>query len=226
MNFSIVKQHPYASAAVAAIVVIVAVIVARSSGGGGSSSGSSVSGSGSNSQLAAVNAATAANNAVVNAQVETVQLGAMVAARQSDNALAAQRDTNTTALSIVKEQTARDIAAASIVTGGQTDIAHLTTAADVEKTRITANAAVGIAQTNANAAVSISNNQTGIQRQVVASAGLDKGRSSTGWAQIISAFFGQGPQAIAANQPSNVANSASSIIGALNPSKLLGAFFG
>jgi hypothetical protein len=58
-------------------------------------------------------------------------------------------------------------------------------------------------------------NQKTLEDAVIAGASKDKSRSSTGWAQIISALFGEGPQAIAANQPSNVANSAGSILGGI-----------
>lgn len=213
MNFELIKKHPVAAGAVVLFGAV--VLYALMKHGAPASSSSSPDLSGANAQLAYIQSGQAAIDSQTNASVEMAQLSAQVATAQTNAQLAAVQVEAKSAENIVTTQTQ-----------GATDIASINADATTQQTQINADAKTAIASTVVNAQLEAAQAQIDAEKSaqqhsfdlassVITSAGTDKSRSSTGWAQIIAAIEGQGPQAIAANQPSNVANSVPNIIGTI-----------
>lgn len=211
MDFSLVKKHPVAAGVIVLVGGVILYLLFR--GNAASASGGDISGGAG--QLAAVSAAQDATNAQYNAQIQVAQIGGQVAAAQTAAQLAAVQAQAQTAQNIVTTQTQ-----------GATDIAKINADSTTQQTQINADAKVQVAQTVINGQLSAVQSQIAatsaaqqrsfdIATKVITSASADKSRSSTGWAQILAALEGQGPAAIAANQPSNVANSAPNIISSI-----------
>lgn len=213
MNFDLIKKHPLATGA---IVIIGAVVVyfAMHGNSSGSAPVGSLGGSltGADLQLANANAASNLVTAQYGAQVTTAQIGGQVAIAQTNAQLAAVGLETEAAKAIVTTQTQ-----------GATDVASINADATTQQTKIQADAATTIAVTGFNdqlqaaqasiaANSAIASKRLDIVNNVITQAGKDKSRSSTGWTQILSGLNGQGPEAIAANQPSAVASSPAGII--------------
>lgn len=220
MNFALVKKHPLATGAVVIVGGIIVYMIVRNLGGGSSANsadGSVVDTSGYSSDP----------------RIAAIQAGAGVQAGQQASALQAMQ----LQADVVNNQTTAALEAAKLQAERDQNIAEITTGGDVAKAQISSNttefvagtqahayesaiaASTVQAQINADAAVSINDSRNNIvlaeinnQSKIIDAAGKDKGRSSTGWAQIESSFMGQGPQAIAANQPSAVASSPGAIL--------------
>lgn len=217
LDFAIVKRHPAATVGVVVGTVAIVYLATRNKSGASSPSASGVS-----SDLVAANSGTSVAAQAYNAQIVTAQLGAQVAVANTNAALTAQKDNNATAIDLAR-----------ITTGATTTQAQIVSDSNTMQTLINANAGTEIAHTNADAATEIATTVSNAQvatavanasaytsstravTELAATLAAGNKRSSTGVAQIISAVQGQGPQAIAANQPSAVAGSPASIIGAI-----------
>lgn len=216
LDFAIVKRHPAATAAVVVGTVVVVYLATRNK---------SVPASPTASVSPDLVAAQTGSNVAAqqyNAQIVTAQLGAQVALGQTNAALEAQKNNNATAIDLAR-----------ITTGATTDQTQIVSDSNTMQTLINANAGTEIAHTNARAATEIAttvsnaqiatamaeastiNNRTKAVTDLAATLAAGNKRSSTGVAQIVASVLGQGPQAIAANQPSQVAGSPSSIITAI-----------
>lgn len=212
LDLSLVKKHPVAAGVIVFVGGIIVYLLFKHGSAAPAASGDM---SGAAGQLAAVSAAQDATNAQYNAQIQVASIGGQVATAQTNAQLAAVQAETLAAQNIVTTQTQ-----------GATNIAKITADSTTQQTQINADAKVQVAQTVINGQLAAVQTQIAAQsaaqqrsfdiaNKVITSAGTDKSRSSTGWAQIIAALQGQGPQAIAANQPSNVANSVPNIIGSI-----------
>jgi hypothetical protein len=223
-DFSIIKEHPY----IAGIIVVIGGIVIYLSMTGSSSSSSSAAApdsglSGSDLQLANLNAAQNLSAAQYGAQVTTAQIAGQVASQQSSDQVAIVNAEANSALAIVQTQTTGAVQATQITSDATTDQTRINAQAATDIATVTAGDQLQGIQSQVNGQVAIANNNLTFDNSVIAAAGTDKSRSSTGYAQIISSLQGQGPQAIAANQPSQVAGSPSAILKAINPTGVLSA---
>lgn len=212
-NFELIKKHPLATGAIVIAGGMILYFVMRGNAPAAAPVGS-LGGSltGADLQLANANAASNLVTAQYGAQIQVAQIGGQVAMAQTNAQLAAVQLETDAAKAIVTTQTQ-----------GATDVAAINADATTQQTKIQADAATEIAVTGFNdqlqaaqdsiaAQSAIASKKLDIVNNVITQAGKDKSRSSTGWTQIISAFEGQGPQAIAANQPSEVASSPAGII--------------
>jgi hypothetical protein len=210
-SLEIVKKHPVATGAIVLVGAALLYFMLKRSSSGGTQAGGL---QGNDAQLQAIQSAENLTNAQYGSQVEIAQIQGQVASAQTAAQLAAVQAEAQSAENIVTTQTQ-----------GATDIATINANATTEQINSTNNARVSIAhdyfntaleanQANVDAETAIAQHNFDIANQVVTQAGKDKGRSSTGWAQIISALEGRGPEAIAANQPSAVASSPAGILSA------------
>lgn len=224
MDFSSIKKHPYVTASVGIVGVIVLYLILKShssSASGGTSpdlsSENALTQVQAASSVALAQSGTAANIAELNAQVATTQVNAQLEAVKSSNA---------TALSIVQTQSAEHVQENADSVGGSVAIANEN-----------ATAAEAIAQTQSNTVLGIAATQADVQKTQISSLSdatrflANKGYNAQKITNIVSAL--EGPQAIAANQPSSVsaqqgenANSPAGFLSILNPTKLLSTFFG
>lgn len=224
MDFSIIKKHPYVFGGGLAALFLIIYLKRHHS-----AAGSSADLSGGANQVQALSAAASLQNAQANAGVEVAQLQAGAAAQVALAQTAAQLEATKTTVAAQE---------AVALSGQQAGITSQQIAAEAEiaKTQIEAATAANIsANTNATA-VKIAQ-----QANVVPLAQINEqekfysilasknklGGDSTGVTQILSGVYGRGPQAIAANQPTMVSNSAPNIISAVSSgaSKLLSGLF-
>lgn len=215
LDLTIVKKHPVATAGVVAATVVIVYVATRNKAG-------AASGPGGLTEISAVSQGTDAAAQAYNAQITTAQIGANVAAVQTQAALEAQKNNNATALDLARITTGATTTQAQIVSDAATQQELIDATASTEIAATNADAAKDIATTVSNAQVATAmatasayTAQTKSITDLATSLAAGNKRSSTGVAQIISAVEGQGPQAIAANQPAAVAGSPSSIISAI-----------
>lgn len=232
MNFSLVKKHPFVTGAIVIVGGLIVYMIARNSGGATASADSvDTSGYSSDPRIAAIQAGADVQNGQTQGALQAASLQASVVNNQTQAAvdvakLQAERDQNIAEImagaDVAKTQIAGNTQEFTVET--QATAYEAAVNAATEQTQIVADATVRI-QDDRNAVVLAQINN---ESAVIAQAGKDKGRSSTGWAQIISAFQGQGPQAIAANEPAAVASSPGAILsGVAGLGKtILGGLFG
>lgn len=222
MDLAIVKRHPYATGAVIVFFILVIYLVMKK----GSASSSSTDTGGGDAVLATVNSAQSLANAQANAQITGATIQGQVATTQINAQLAAAKDSNATALSIVSVQSARDLGIEASKDNASVMIAN--SGADAAKQIATtqANAMLGIAGIQAD----VAKTQIRSINDITTKFGSQKQLGSK-IVNVIAAM--QGPQAIAANQPTSVATVNAGVAGgpvgflkALNPAGLLSAFFG
>lgn len=219
MNLQIVKSHPYVTGAVAiAGVVILYMLLHRSSSSGGATSAPDLS---SENSLAAIQQGSSVALAQSGAAQSIADLNANVATNQVNAQLAAVKDTNATALAIVGTQTSAQVQTNLDTVNGTVAVAT-----------VNANAAKDIATTEGNTYLGIAATQADVAKTQIAS--LSDVAKTLGTQKQLGSKVGnvlavlQGPQAIAANQPTSVATVNASVAGgpagiisALNPAKLL-----
>lgn len=223
MDIAIVKKHPYATGAVIVFSILVIYLVMRK---GTASSSSTVDTGGGDAVLASVNSAQSLANAQANAQITGATIQGQVATTQINAQLAAAKDSNATALSIVNTQSARDLGIEASKDNASVLIA--TTGAEAAKqiAATQANTMLGIANISAD----VAKTQISSINDITTKLGTQKQLGSK-IVNVIAAM--QGPQAIAANQPTSVATVNAGVAGgpvgflkALNPAGILSAFFG
>lgn len=217
------KKHPYATGAVIVFSILVIYLVMRK---GTASSSSTVDTGGGDAVLASVNSAQSLANAQANAQITGATIQGQVATTQINAQLAAAKDSNATALSIVNTQSARDLGIEASKDNASVLIA--TTGAEAAKqiAATQANTMLGIANISAD----VAKTQISSINDITTKLGTQKQLGSK-IVNVIAAM--QGPQAIAANQPTSVATVNAGVAGgpvgflkALNPAGILSAFFG
>ena len=198
-NFEIVKKHPYAIGG-SLIAVFLLIYLYRKHAASASESSSTPS------TVVSSPTDTAPNNtqialAGIAAQTSQVQTAASLQASLAQTAasVAENKQNNRTAVlqSEIQGQTA--IGQTEIQTAGATDVAQ-----------IAANGAVAVQNAKNQVQLAQIAEQESFYKTLTKTGHL--GGSSTGVAQVLSAVYGQGPQAIAANEPSAVANSPANII--------------
>jgi hypothetical protein len=231
VDFALIKKHPVLTGASVIIGGLLLFALFRS-GGSSADSGTSNGKSLAEHQL---DAATGIQGAQIQAGLETAQLSANVA----NNQTLAQLEAVKIATSAQTTQQAADIAGTIALktidaeTSTQQQVNELK--AGLEAKQIESNTALGIVglqvdayKTAVTAEADIAHqqlsNEHDLQSAVIAGASRDKSRSSTGWTQILSALFGRGPEAIAANQPSSVASSPAGILDGIG--HVVSGFFG
>lgn len=219
MDLAIVKRHPYVTGVVALFAVIIIYLIMKR--GSSSSSSAAVAPGGGDAVLATVNSAQSLADAQTNAQIDTATIQGQVATNQINAELAAQKDTNATALAIVNTQTAGAVQANEDTQNASVQVATVNAQAAKDIVDAQSNTTLGVA----NLFAGVENNQINTVADVAKSA-MAKGYNATKVATIVSSVQGLGPQAIAANQPSQVANSPASILKALNPASIIGSLFG
>ena len=211
MNLEIVKKHPYVTGGIAIVgVVILYILIKR----GSSSSSATVDSSTGSLQFQQIQAATNLQNAQYGSQVEIAQLAGQVASHQADAQVQAVALETAAAQNIVATQT----------TGG-VDTARINADATTQQTQIQADAATEIAHATLNTQLQIANGafqeearHTIYNYNTAATVIQDTAQghlSSTGATKLLSALQGRGPEAIAANQPSDVASSPGNILSSL-----------
>jgi hypothetical protein len=223
MNLQIVKSHPYVTGAVGivGIVILYMILKSRSSASGGANSAADLS---SESSLAAVQQGSSVALAQSSAAQSIADLNANVATNQVNAQLAAVKDTNATALAIVGTQESSHVQQNLDTVNGTVAVAT-----------VNANAAKDIATTEGNTYLGIAGVQADVAKTQIAS--LSDVAKTLGTQKQLGSKVGnvlavlQGPQAIAANQPTSVATVNASaaggpvgILNALNPAKLLSGF--
>lgn len=223
-DISLIKKHKVATVVIVGIGAIVLYLLLK--GSSGSSGASSATGlTTTDLQAAQLTAAenvqqsqiqSTQNIAQINADVQNNQTAASLALGQAQIQASTVQQANQIAGNLSAINLEGTISTQQQVNAEQTQLAEtqLGTSAAVDVAGIQA----GAYETAVNAQTAVESqalsNQAAIDTSVIQQAGKDTGRSSTGWTQIISSLFGQGPAAIAANQPSQVAGSPSAIISA------------
>jgi hypothetical protein len=217
MDTSLFKKHPVILGAVVLIGGLF-VYLAIKSGKQSAPSSPDIS-----TDIANAQAAQAITANQYGAQLQIAGISAQVSAYQAQAELAA-----------VQARTAGDVAIATAQASRDLGIATVSADAQTQQTRIVADAKRDIASDYFHTSLEAINSQVDLDREielhkfeitqnVISQAGKDKSRSSTGWAQIFSALQGRGPEAIAANQPSEVASSPANIISSIG--KTISSFF-
>lgn len=208
MTLEVVKKHPYVIAVSVFVVGLFVILAMRKKTDG---SGTALA----STDAAVLNAQTAQQIAAqqYGSQLDMAQLSAQVAMSQTDAQLKAVEAQVSGAEQIVATQKQGDVTIAQINADASTEQTRIKSETIKSVSANETNTALAIAQLSADAQARQDAYHEQIASQVVNLAGRDKGRSSTGWAQIISALEGRGPEAIAANQPSSVASSPGAILG-------------
>jgi len=211
MNIEIVKKHPVITGLVFVAGAVVLYMLVKHSSASAPSSGTS------DAQLQALSTAEGLAAAQYNSQLQIAQISGSVASEQTQAQLAAVRLETDAAQSIVATQTSGAVQQTQIQYDSTTEQERINAEAQKDIAHDYFNTSLAAHQAEIDAATAISNKNFDIANQVVLQAGKDKSRSSTGWAQILSALQGRGPEAIAANQPSQVAgaNIAGNIFGGI-----------
>ncbi len=222
MDFSVAKRHPYliGGSVFVGLIILYLALHKRSTASSPTSAG------GGDAVLNGISNATMLANAQTNAQVEVAQIQGNVATNQIEAQLEAEQSRQDTALAIVGVQANRDLA-----------VEMSKDQASVQMTTINANAATQISADQKNTLLGIANIQSDLATKqinsihdIAATLGTQKQLGSK-VVNLIAAM--QGPQAIAANQPTSVATVNAGVAGgptgflkALNPAGLLSSFFG
>lgn len=202
MDVSIVTKHPAATAGVVIGTVVIVYLATRNK----------------TSQAAALAPAatavdmtgTSAVASQYNAQIAVAQLGAEVANSQTNAALQAQESNNATAIALAQVTTGATVSEAEINAESQTEIAATNAKAATDIADAQANANIQEASIAASTVTANGNNTVNLVKNLI--AGHYTGSKI---AQIVSASEGQGPQAIAAAQPGEVAGSPAGIISSI-----------
>lgn len=194
MTFEIIKKHP---AIVGAVIFGGAVILYFLMKGGGSAASGNAGQS--DAQLQAVSTAEGLAAAQYNSQLQMAEISGQVASEQTQAQLAAVKLETDSAQNIVSTQTAGAVQQTQIQADSTTEVAQINADAQTDIAHHYFDTALAATYANINA-------KSAIDTAVIAGANQDKSRSSTGYAQIISALEGRGPEAIAANQPSQVSS--------------------
>lgn len=202
-NLEVVKRHPVLAGAVVFGGAVILYLLIKH----GSASASQPNASTSDAQLQSIAGAEAVASAQYGAQLQIAQIQGQVASEQTQASLAAIQTQAQAAENIVSTQTAGAVQQTQITADAGTQAAKINADAQTEIAHTVVNGQIAETQSALDAYNTAQQHQFDLASQVITSAGADKGRSSTGWAQIISALGGQGPAAIAANQPSQVASS-------------------
>lgn len=217
-SISILKRHPYAIGGGALAVFLLVYLYERSRSGSAPASTSDLSGGGN--QVQALSAAADLTNAQTNAQVEVAAYQAGVASKQVDAQLQTGLATTAAELQASEAQTTANENVALGSQAAAVTIAELQAEAAIEKTRLESSTVLGLAAdsvTMEKVAASIPLAQIKEQQTIFATlAAKGKlGGSSTGVAQVVSAVYGEGPAAIAANQPAAQGSSPGAILGGI-----------
>lgn len=202
MNLELIKRHPVIAGVVVFAGAVIFYLLVKHSAPAKQSDGSV-----SDSQMQSIAAGEAVASAQYGAQLQIAQIQGQVASEQTQASLAAVQAQAAAAQNIVSTQVAGDVQKTQITADAGTQQAQINANAQTEIAHTVVNGQIEEAQSALDAYNAAQQHQFDLATQVITSAGQDKGRSSTGWAQIISALRGQGPEAIAANQPSQVASS-------------------
>lgn len=216
MDVSIVTKHPAATVGVVVGTILIVYLATR-----GKSSAASASVP--VSALAPTQTGTDAVAAQYNAQIAVAQLGAQVAVEQTDAALKAQESNNATAVTLAQVTTGATTDQVGIEAGASTEIAATQAQAAKDIADAAANAQIQTEQIRASTVTAAGNNTVNLTKALIAGH-----YTGTKIAQIVAASEGQGPQAIAASQPSDVANSPAGILSTIAKpvTSLLGTLFG
>lgn len=195
MNLEIVKKHPVIAGAVLFGGVVILYLLMKH----GSSAAATGNAGVSDAQLQATSTAEGLAAAQYNSQLQMAQISGQVASEQTQAQLAAVKLETDSAQNIVSTQTSGAVQQTQIQADSTTEVAQINADAQTDIAHSYFNTALAATQANINA-------KSQVDMAVITAAARDKSRSSTGYAQIISALEGLGPEAIAANQPAVVSS--------------------
>ena len=217
-SIGILKRHPVAIGGGLVGFFLLVYLYERSKSGSAPASATDLSGGGN--QVQALSAAADLTNAQTNAQVEVAAYQAGV----QTNGIAAQLQeslaTTAAELEASKAQTASATAVALGAQAAGVTTAEISAEADIAKAQLESKTVLGLSSNAVQmekVAASIPLAQIKEQENIYSTLAANKklGGDSTGVAQIVSAVYGRGPEAIAADQPSKTASAAGSTPGAI-----------